>query len=330
MRVDIGGCIVDYSHAKKTDAGQEPPKLRTRLARMDSLDWNDLRYVAAITNVGSAAAAARLLGVSHATVLRRIQAIEHGIGTPLFYRLSTGYEPTPAGQKLAEMSASIESAVIDARRSIDGQTKDLAGPILFTTTDSFACALMPPILKTLRERYPAIEVEMIATNSHLDLDRREADVVLRPTVQPPQSWVGRNLGRLDVGVYAAKAYLDKQKSDDWRTFDWIVPGGPLAQRSMAAWLTNEIRSQQRVITVDSFVAIRELVFEGIGAAVLPHLMGHDKRLRLLHSLPHDISTSLWLLTHTSLSNTRRIKAFMQHVAEAIRARLRDSDPARGF
>jgi DNA-binding transcriptional LysR family regulator len=295
---------------------------------MHSLDWNDLRYVAAIVSVGSAAAAARRLGVSHATVLRRVQALENDIGTPLFYRLPTGYEPTEAGGKLAEMGATIESAITDTRRTIDGQTKDLAGSIRFSTTDSFACVLMPPVLKTFRERYPAIEVEMIATNSRLDLDRREADVVLRPTVQPPESWVGAQLGRLDVGLYAAASYLEKQKSQDWRTFDWVAPGGPLALRSTTAWLTSQVDSDRWVITVDSFVAMRELVLQDIGAAILPQFMGHDKRLQLLQALPHDMSRSLWLLTHKNLRRTGRIKAFMQHVSEAIRVTLRDSDPAK--
>ena len=295
---------------------------------MHSLDWNDLRYVAAIVSVGSAAAAARRLGVSHATVLRRIQALENGIGTPLFYRLATGYEPTEAGGKLAEMGAAIESAITETRRTIEGQTKDLAGSILFSTTDSFASVLMPPVLKTFRERYPAIQVEMIATNSRLDLDRREADVVLRPTIRPPEAWVGTELGRLDFGLYAAAAYVERQKSQDWRTFDWVVPGGPIALRSMTAWLTSQVDSHRWVITVDSFVAMRELVLQGIGAAILPHFMGHDKRLQLLHVLPHDLSRFLWLLTHKNLRHTRRIKAFMQHVSEAIRVTLRDGGRAK--
>ena len=57
---------------------------------MDNLDWNDLRYVLAVARAGSAAGAARALGVSHTTVLRRVQALEQGVGTALF-----GSRPTP-------------------------------------------------------------------------------------------------------------------------------------------------------------------------------------------------------------------------------------------
>ncbi|MRW88896.1 LysR family transcriptional regulator [Duganella sp. FT80W] len=40
------------------------------------LDWDSLRYFSAFAREGSLAAAARYLGVEHATVVRRIAALE--------------------------------------------------------------------------------------------------------------------------------------------------------------------------------------------------------------------------------------------------------------
>lgn len=285
---------------------------------MNKLDWNDLHYVVAVARGHSASAAARLLGVSHVTVLRRIQALEQGIGTPLFYRLQTGYEPTPAGQQLVEVGELIEATVTNAQRSIDGQATDLAGTLRFTTTDSLAYALMPPILKRFREKYPEIRVEMIATNAHLDLDRREADVALRPTGRPPESWVGTRFGGLEFGLYAASAYLEGREGEDWKTFDWTVPCGPLAKLPVAQWLNTQIPVARQVLAVDSFVVMRALALEGAGATLLPRYMGLDERLRLVQAPPSDMPGELWLLTHVSLRHTRRINVFMQHVAESIR------------
>ena len=290
---------------------------------MDKLDWNDFRYVVAISHIGSAAAAARLLGVSHTTVLRRIQVLEQGIGTPLFYRLPTGYEPTEAGRQLTEVGNSIETTVLNTRRAIDGRTVDLAGTVRFSTTDSLACVLMPTILASFRGRYPQIHVEMIATNARLDLDRRDADVLLRPTGQPPQSWVGTCFTGMGFGLYAAKAYLNDRHGQDWKTFDWVAPGGPLSQRPLAEWLNARIPAERRVLTVDSLVAMRELAIEGAGATVLPHFMARDDRLQLLESLPPEASGEIWLLTHANLRRTRRINVFMEHVSRAVRAALQD-------
>ena len=288
---------------------------------MDNLDWNDLRYIVAVARSLSAAAAARELGVSHATVLRRIQALEQGVGTPLFYRRTTGYELTEAGQQLAEVGASIEGAMTRTRRAIDGNTNELAGTVRFTTTDSLAGALMPPVLKRFRDQYPDIKVEMIATNARLDLDRRDADVALRPTRQPPDSWVGTPLGDLKLGLYAAADYVDRRKTRDWRSFDWVVPSGPLSQRPVVQWLNSQVSEDHKVMTADSFIAMRELALEGAGATILPHFMGRHERFVLLDVLPGETSATVWLLTHVNLRHTRRINVFMQHVAEAVRAVL---------
>jgi len=291
---------------------------------MDTFDWNDLRYVIAVTRKQSAAGAARELGVSHATVLRRIQALEQGVGTPLFYRRATGYEPTEAGQQLADVGASIENAVAQTRRAIDETSSELAGSIRFTTTDSLATALMPAVLKRFHDRYPNIKVEMIATNARLDLDRRDADVALRPTGRPPASWVGKPLADLRLGLYAAKDYLKERSPQAWQAFDWVVPSGSLAQPSVIEWLNLHVDEAHKVMRADSFVALRELALQGIGATILPQFMGRHDGLTLLHTLPSDVATAPWLLTHINLRHTRRINVFMEHVTECVRAILEEN------
>ncbi|WP_242540418.1 LysR family transcriptional regulator [Trinickia mobilis] len=103
---------------------------------MNHVDWNDLRFLLAVARGGSAASAARVLGVSYATVLRRIQALEEGVGTPLFDRLQTGYVTTEAGLRFVEVGDAFERTLTGAQREVEGQSADLAGTIRFTTTDS--------------------------------------------------------------------------------------------------------------------------------------------------------------------------------------------------
>ena len=47
---------------------------------MHKLNWDDLRYVLAVADTGSVNAAAKVLGVNHATVLRRIASFEETCG----------------------------------------------------------------------------------------------------------------------------------------------------------------------------------------------------------------------------------------------------------
>lgn len=294
---------------------------------MNTIDWNDLRCVAAVATAKSAAGAARLLGVSNATVLRRLHLLEQQIGTPLFMRATTGYTPTDAGRQLAEMAASIHTSLTDVQRAIDGHATELKGTVQFTTTDSLAHALMPDILHSFQQRYPEIHVDMTVTNTRLDLDRRDADVALRPTVAPPESWVGIRLAPLPMGLYASTAYLQAREGAAWQALDWVLPRDPQASHPITAWLKRHLPDARPVITVDSFIAARDLALAGLGATVLPAFMARNAPLTLLQELPADLHGAVWLLTHAKLRHAQRIKAFMQHVAAGVRDRLNPTPPA---
>ncbi|NLH81511.1 MAG: LysR family transcriptional regulator, partial [Phyllobacteriaceae bacterium] len=57
-------------------------------------DWNDLRFFLAVAQAGTLTGAARRLGTDHATVSRRVSALETAIGAKLFERTPQGYLPT--------------------------------------------------------------------------------------------------------------------------------------------------------------------------------------------------------------------------------------------
>ena len=61
------------------------------------IDWSDLRFVLETVRQGGLSGAARILGVNHATVSRRISSAEAAAGALLFDRLPGGYRPTEAG-----------------------------------------------------------------------------------------------------------------------------------------------------------------------------------------------------------------------------------------
>lgn len=296
---------------------------------MNRLDWNDLRYVLAVARHGSAAAAARALEVSHATVLRRIQALEQGMGVPLFERWPTGYEPTAAGKRLVDVGTRMEAALIDTTRQIDATTQELTGTIRFTTTDSFAYCLMPEILAGFRTRYPAIHVDMIVTNTRLDLDKREADVTLRPSAHPPESWLGLRAGRADFGLFASARYLADRGRKPLHEYDWLLPGGEMTRSTVATWAVEQAGNPTPVMTTDSFVGLRALAQLDMGATVLPcYMAGPDSGLQLIALMPAHIATDVWVLTHENFRHTPHIQAFIQHVAEELRKRSTILEPER--
>lgn len=286
---------------------------------VDKLDWNDLRYVVAVAREGSAAAAARAMGVSHATVMRRISALERAVGQSLFHRLATGYEPTEAGRTLLSAGELTAGAIVEARSMIEGRAAALSGTVQFTTTDSLAGFVVPGLLKSFAQRYPRIHVSMAVTNSALDLDRRDADVSLRASAQPPEHWVGLRAARMAFGVYVSKEALPHGVTTDWRDMDWLFPEGAIKAAPASQWLAQSVAPQRRVAGADSFVALKALARAQLGATLLPHFLAcRDTELQCIHNAPDVASADIWVLTHPTLRHTARVSALMTHLAEGIR------------
>ena len=61
------------------------------------MNWDDLRLFLAVARAGSISGAARLLGVQHSTVSRRLRQLEASMGARLVDRQADGYRLTPAG-----------------------------------------------------------------------------------------------------------------------------------------------------------------------------------------------------------------------------------------
>src|SRR5690554_1907959 len=74
-------------------------------------DWDDLRVFLAVSRLGGLSAAQQATGLSAATLGRRITALEHDVGVPLFTRLQSGYRLTPAGEHLLARAEEVERAM---------------------------------------------------------------------------------------------------------------------------------------------------------------------------------------------------------------------------
>jgi len=75
------------------------------------MDWDDYQYFLAVAGSGSVSAAARRLGQSHSTVLRRLDKLETALDVRLFERFQTGYVLTTHGEALRELLAPIDEGM---------------------------------------------------------------------------------------------------------------------------------------------------------------------------------------------------------------------------
>lgn len=279
-------------------------------------NWDDLRLFLAVARAGSLSGAARALGVNHSTMFRRIGAFEEAIGVRLFDRLPNGYMLTAAGEEMRDSTLRIEEEIAALGRKVTGQDLRLSGTVRITTVDMLALWLLPRHLAAFREAYPGIEIELMVGNATLSLSRREADVALRVDNQPPETLVGRRVGRLAFAIYrsATRCSHDTEAplpEQPWIGFD--TEHAALARRF--AELLPEVRPVYRVNSVAAAIAATKA---GIGLAPLPcGLADLEPDLVRIGELPETFTLDLWLLTHEDLRRTARIRAFLDFLAEAL-------------
>jgi DNA-binding transcriptional LysR family regulator len=275
----------------------------------------DLRTLLVIAREGSLAGAARRLRVNHSTVFRRLGAIEARLGTRLFERQGGSYVTTAAGEDLLRTAERVEAEVEALERRLSGQDLRLTGSLRLTAPDDISEVLVMPLLAEFRHSYPEITVELAVDNRMLNLTRREADVALRPTRQPPETLAGRRIAGLASAVYGP-AGADGGNTSDRRWVAWEEGGGPPL---VARWLAEHVDRHAIAYRSNSMLNQASAARAGLGLAVLPcFLADGDPRLQRISGPLPELATELWLLTHPDLQRTARIRALLDLLYDALR------------
>lgn len=285
------------------------------------MDWDDLRYFLAIAKAGSLGGAARLLGVHHSSVYRRLEAVERHAGVRLFDRQRAGYRLTPQGDILADAAGRMEAELLSAERQVLGSDLKLSGTIRVSTSELLGLYFLPGAFREFIERFPEVKLDVSINNRLADLSRRDADVAIRGTYKPPQNLVGRRVAPMPYCAYAHRSLLGRDKQPRaLERYDWIGFDEPVSKNPLAYWLHREVPGARCRLTYDSVAAVRESLAAGLGAAVLPCFVGDrvDNVVRI-GKVQADPDFGMWVLTHRDLRRSARIRAFMRWMGDAIAA-----------
>lgn len=285
------------------------------------LDWNDLRYFLAVARTGSTLSASKQLKVSQSTVSRRVTTLEDLIGVKLFVRKSSGYSLTPRGESVLPAAETVEAAVLSFSDSIAAEARRITGTVKLTTVESAANAWVVPALGLLRARYPELRVEIMTADEYLDLARGEADVAIRFGPKPTQeTLIVRHLIDMHESFYASEELVSKlgmpENLADMTRYPIVTSVD--REGGFNGWLTENLPNAEIAHRLNSLSSIITSVRSGIGAAILPCLMGDDTRglVRLLPPIS-ELTTPGWMVTTDEARRQPHIRAVIDFVVEQI-------------
>ncbi|MBV1858034.1 MAG: LysR family transcriptional regulator [Nannocystaceae bacterium] len=279
------------------------------------VSWDDYRFFDEVARAGSIRAAARVLGVDHATVSRRLANLESSFQVKLLVRGSDGVRLTEAGDELHRAAASVRAELLSVQRKITGADVPLSGRIRVSTHAVLATRFLVPGIAEFRRAHPNIDIDLDLSPQVVSLAMNQADVAIRVTTDPADDTIARRISGFGYAVYAAHDYLSSHDPHaapgecQWVGWDERGPY-PCALRD---------EHFSAVPVHGRFPAIPaqlEATACGMGLAALPCFMG-DSDSRLCRLTDAYEATAVYVLRHPDHRSTVRVRAFYDHIRAFI-------------
>jgi DNA-binding transcriptional LysR family regulator len=244
-------------------------QLQPQSAEVRNMNWNDLRYVLAVSRGKTMAGAARLLGVDDTTVARRLIALEKSVGARLCQRRADGtLRLTACGTRAAMHAERIEREADTLHASLAGADSVMAGTVRVTAVPILVNHVLVPKAEALLKRYPKLQLEFVAEGRDLSLIDREADLALR--LARPRTGgrkvMARRVGALRYAAYASACCSSREAA----MLPWVTYGETMSHLPQARWISANVCSRHQRIS-----AVHVNDAEGLLKAVLA---GHGRSL----------------------------------------------------
>ncbi|PUA26678.1 MAG: hypothetical protein B0W54_23350 [Cellvibrio sp. 79] len=287
-----------------------------------NFDWNLIQAFLAVVEHGALARAAEAIGATQPTLSRQIAALEAEIGAALFTRGARGSVLTAAGEALVYPAKQMQLVAHSLQLAASGQSQSLKGTVRITASEMTSAFLLPPILASLRWKYPDIQLEIVANNALDNLLEREADIAIRMTKPSQDTLVARHLGDIKIGGYASKAYLEQKNisfsPSSMGEFDWIGYDKNPAIVNHCRALGIELTRESFAVRSDDQMVCWQAMLNGMGIGFGFTLLAVQYP-QLVRVLPENWfkDSPVWLTAPLELRSNPRIRAVYDHLAEHL-------------
>lgn len=287
------------------------------------MDWDNLRVFLAVARAGQFVAAARQLRVDHATVNRRITALERALNARLLDRRTTGVGLTAAGQELLRTAEAMESSLLQAQAALADTDVELSGAVRIGAPDGFSTYWLAPRCAAFADRHPGITIQLVPSPQVVPLAKREVDIAVVLDKPEAGRFVTRKLTDYALGIYGSEAYLARHGTPsavvELRHHRLIGYVDEYAYASALNYVHDLFGHQPTNFQCASAIGQVEAVRAGLGLGIVHHFIaGRYPELRRV--LPdRAASRGYWIVEHEDMRGLGRIRAVHEFLVTAVHA-----------
>lgn len=287
-------------------------------------DPSDLLLVARVLERGSFAHAAVDLGLPPSTVSRRVAALEKQVGARLFERTTRSLRPTDVGEQLARLGAAIRTIALQAEHVVSDHLEAPRGMLRISVPTLVIDTFLGAALSEFVGRYPEMRVEVVATDSVVDLVAEGFDATIRIGSSSAGSLGISPLATILPVIAASRAYLERapriERLADLASHSVIGHAG----KKRAIWaLVNTAGDPARLevfprVFTDSAPLATQCAIAGAGIAMLPRSVALRERLVVLEPGGYrPPSVSLAIMAPSARAKAPKTRAFIALMREFV-------------
>ena len=225
------------------------------------------------------------LFTTQASISSRIAVLEGELGVKLFLRDSRGVSLTPEGLKVLDYAEQMLDTMSALKQSIETRSSKV-GRVRIGVMDTLIHTWLSPLVAQMTERYPRVEIELVADTSLNLCDQLQKgflDIVLQTDLVRHESVRSLELASHPLGWIVAsnsiynREYADLGELAQERIITYSKNSRP-HQDLLALMQTNGVLAP-RLNCVNSVSAITRLLGDGFGIGVLPPVLVAEELAR---------------------------------------------------
>jgi DNA-binding transcriptional LysR family regulator len=288
---------------------------------------------------GSFTAASAVLGISAVAVGKNVAALEAELGVRLFQRTTRQLQLTDEGRLLVDQCKSPIRDLEFAYKSVRQRAQSPNGLVRITSVTPFARGILQPLLPTIAEQFPKIQVELVLDDKVVDMVADGFDIGIRVGQMSQPTLIARPIAPLHFVVVGAPGYFKKygvphtiedlgqhkclsgRASNVDETPDTVLSGSwrlgdikkPTAVNVPASVLSNDV----------ALLLSCALQGQGLFYCPLPLVVPHLRRGELQVVLPEWAGSGLSVFLH--YPSRRNLPARVKVLVDFMLKHLRDHD-----
>jgi DNA-binding transcriptional LysR family regulator len=285
------------------------------------MDWDNVRVFLAVARAGQFVAAAKRLRIDHATVSRRIAALETALGARLFDRRTTGATLTAGGEKFLRAAEQMETAFLHAQAELGDKEVEMTGVVRIGAPDGFSTYYLAHIFGEFLARHPGVLIQLAPIPQVMPLARREVDIVVVLDKPEAGRFFARKLTDYSLGIYASRDYLKRHGAprdvDELSSRRLVGHVEEHAFSDALDYVRELFAGAPTAFECASVVTQIEALRVGLGLGVVhDYIAQHfDDLTRVLPE--RRAMRSYWIVTHEDTRGLGRIRAVHDHLIACV-------------